>query len=339
MRLPNGYGTVYKLSGNRRRPFVAKVSRDGKQVPIGYYATKEEGLVALAAHNRCPPSVEHVTFAEVYALWSVQHFPRLRSESARVSYRNSYRHAARLHGMVFEQIRLCDLEAVISDVRAAGAGYPTQRKVRTLFSELYAYAVSHDLCVRDYSRYVEIDRPKKQHRKQPFTVRQRNRLWRGVDEMPEARLVLMLIYSGCRIGEFLRIKRADIDLRTRFIRITASKTESGKRLVPIPKRLVPWYADLLNEHKGDYLLCRDDGQPYTYDAFCRDVFRPVMWHFRMKHTPHECRHTLASMLDSADVNRTVIKLILGHSLQGVTERVYTHKTARELLRAIDKVCA
>ena len=136
--------------------------------------------------------------------------------------------------MPFAQVRLCDLETVIGDVRDAGAGYPTQRKVRTLFSELYAYAVSHDLCVRDYSRYVEIDRPKKRHRKQPFTVRQRNRLWRGVDEMPEARLVLMLIYSGCRIGEFLRIKRADVNLRTRFIRITASKTESGKRLVPSP---------------------------------------------------------------------------------------------------------
>lgn len=35
---------------------------------------------------------------------------------------------------------------------------------------------------------------------------------------------------------------------------------------------------------------------------------------------------------------TVIKLILGHSLEGVTERVYTHKSIRELLRAIDKIC-
>lgn len=35
---------------------------------------------------------------------------------------------------------------------------------------------------------------------------------------------------------------------------------------------------------------------------------------------------------------TVIKLILGHSLEGVTERVYTHKSVRELLRAIDRIC-
>lgn len=31
MKLPNGYGTVYKLSGNRRRPYVVKKTIDGKQ--------------------------------------------------------------------------------------------------------------------------------------------------------------------------------------------------------------------------------------------------------------------------------------------------------------------
>lgn len=76
----------------------------------------------------------------------------------------------------------------------------------------------------------------------------------------------------------------------------------------------------------------------AYDSFRRMIFDPVMRHFHMQHTPHETRHTLASMLDSADINRTVIKLILGHSLEGVTERVYTHKTTRELLRAIDRIC-
>jgi len=100
---------------------------------------------------------------------------------------------------------------------------------------------------------------------------------------------------------------------------------------------LPWYEELLHE-SNEYLIHRPDGRTYTYDAFCRHVFRPVMEQFHMKHTPHECRHTLASMLDAADINRTVTRLILGHALQGVTERVYTHKTIRDLLKAIDKVC-
>lgn len=57
----------------------------------------------------------------------------------------------------------------------------------------------------------------------------------------------------------------------------------------------------------------------------------------MHHTPHECRHTLASLLDSAGANDTVIKMILGHARRGVTKAVYTHKTLRELRKAVDNL--
>ena len=38
MKLPNNYGSVYKLSGNRRRPYIAKITigynNKGKQSAI-----------------------------------------------------------------------------------------------------------------------------------------------------------------------------------------------------------------------------------------------------------------------------------------------------------------
>lgn len=55
----------------------------------------------------------------------------------------------------------------------------------------------------------------------------------------------------------------------------------------------------------------------------------------MRHTPHETRHTAASMLDSAGINDTSIKMILGHARKGVTKAVYTHKTLAELRKAVD----
>lgn len=57
----------------------------------------------------------------------------------------------------------------------------------------------------------------------------------------------------------------------------------------------------------------------------------------MHHTPHECRHTFASMLDSAGINDTVCRMLLGHARQGVTKAVYTHKSLRELRKAINKL--
>ena len=55
----------------------------------------------------------------------------------------------------------------------------------------------------------------------------------------------------------------------------------------------------------------------------------------MYHTPHETRHTTASLLDSAGINDTTIKMILGHARKGVTKAVYTHKTLSELRKAVD----
>lgn len=49
MRNPNGYGTVAKLSGNRRRPFIVKkvIGWNNKGHPIydivGYTETREAG--------------------------------------------------------------------------------------------------------------------------------------------------------------------------------------------------------------------------------------------------------------------------------------------------------
>ena len=56
MKLPNNYGSVSKLSGNRRRPYMVRKSLDGNQLVIGYFETKEKALQALADYNRQPAS-------------------------------------------------------------------------------------------------------------------------------------------------------------------------------------------------------------------------------------------------------------------------------------------
>lgn len=51
MRKPNGYGCIKRLSGNRRRPFVFVVSMEGKQKPIGYFATQVEAEIFAPAYR------------------------------------------------------------------------------------------------------------------------------------------------------------------------------------------------------------------------------------------------------------------------------------------------
>lgn len=89
----------------------------------------------------------------------------------------------------------------------------------------------------------------------------------------------------------------------------------------------------MNTH-GEFLIV-DDGNPYSYARYC------VVWNQVMKlihaqkHTTHDCRHTVATLLDNYGANETAKKRILGHSGGDVTERVYTHKNLRQLRKCIE----
>ena len=224
------------------------------------------------------------------------------------------------------QLKYLDLQAAMDDVRKV-AGYSTQKKCRVLMSQLYQFAIKREMATTDYSRYVEIDWHRVVYKKRPFTVREINRLWKQSDD-ETVQDTLILLYTGLRIGEYLALRPQDIKIRERYIDIRRSKTEAGVRRVPISKRILPFLA----ARKRQQVICSAD----TYDAFRRRWDR-TMKQLSMHHTPHECRHTLASLLDSAGVNDTVIKMILGHARRGVTKAVYTHKTLHELRKAVDNL--
>ena len=53
------------------------------------------------------------------------------------------------------------------------------------------------------------------------------------------------------------------------------------------------------------------------------------------HTPHDTRHTVATLLDNAGANENAKRRILGHAGGDVTDRVYTHKSLRQLRKCIE----
>ena len=92
MRNPNGYGTVAKLSGQRRRPYIVKktIGWNDKGYPIydiiGYAETREAGNIMLAEYNRDPWDVDRakITLQQLFDLWKEKKAPKL-GESNRSS--------------------------------------------------------------------------------------------------------------------------------------------------------------------------------------------------------------------------------------------------------------
>lgn len=324
MKLPNGYGTVYKLTGNRRRPWVVKKTIDGRQRPLGYFANREEAFAFLVSVNRMTPGKE-ITFSALYHAWSRRHFEAI-GASSRSAYEISYKHLSPLHSLPFARLTYQQIQSALDSIEAGG--YCTKKKCRVLLSQLFQYAMKNGIVETDLIRFLELPKHVPVYIKRPFNARQIGKLWKSVDTVKGVKDVLILIYTGMRAGEYISLAAGDVNLRQQYINVKKSKTLAGIRKIPIHKKILL----ILAERKAGGKICPCD----NYESF-RRLFDHAIKELNMHHTPHECRHTLATMLDRAGANETAVKMILGHARTGVTKGVYTHKTLADLRKAINKV--
>jgi len=343
LKLPNGFGSISYYGDHRRRPYVCKKYIQGKQKPIGYFATYEDALAYLVAYNKNPSlfNPSEITFSEIFKLWSAEHFPKI-AKSTSANYTAAYKHCEPLYGKKFITLKISDLQAVIRAMSRAKIGYSSQKKCRQLLHNLYTYAVKYEIisASADISKYIDIDKKKIVYPKSPFNTCQLNRVKRLAEsEEPLsqwAKVVVMMVYSGVRPSEMLAVKKCDVKLKQRYFIVRDSKTEAGRnRDVPISRKALPYFQAWMDK-PGKTLITVEDGEALSYHRF-RMRFDNVMKAANCHHTPHECRHTCATMLDNAGANETAVKRILGHASQGVTKGVYTHKSLHELKKAIDMI--
>ena len=323
MKNANGFGSVYKLSGKRSRPWRAVVtagfSPEGKQIrkTLGYYPTKKEAMSALGIYNAVPYSLERLRFEDVYRMWSEEHF-KDKSPATIRTYENSFAHARALHRKVFSNLRTRDLENCI---QAEGVTPSTQHYMKNLFNQMYKYGLRYDFAPRNYALEVHVDAIPETEKRNPFTDEEIEGLWRYIEEDHlEARkecaeMLLVGIYSGWRASELCSFT-LEGDLMKGGV-----KTKSGKdRIVPVH----PLIKDIVKEYNMKYNTFQ-----YRFYAL-RDE---LGW----DHTPHDTRRTFATLASRYGMNENIRKLILGHRNPDLTERVYTTHTVDELRREIAKI--
>ncbi len=121
------------------------------------------------------------------------------------------------------------------------------------------------------------------------------------------------------------------------------KTAAGKnRIVPIHSLIKPLIENRVQEAAtlhSEYLFNDMNGQQGTHMTYnkYRNRFKKAMDRLKMHHSPHETRHTFTTKAKSCHVDEYVLKLILGHAIEDITEKVYTHRTIEQLKAEIEKI--
>jgi hypothetical protein len=155
MKNPNGFGSVHKLSGNRRNPWRARKTigwdENGKQLyqTIGYYKNRQLAIQALADYNENPYDIktDSITFSEVYEKWSEEHFATIVPSAIR-TWKSAYNYCKPIYNVRFKDLRVSHLEETIKN---ADVGSSTKARIKSMFNLLFKYAMKHDICDKDYA--------------------------------------------------------------------------------------------------------------------------------------------------------------------------------------------
>lgn len=265
-----------------------------------------------------------ITLRQLFNEWLPIH-SRSVSKSAIKSYHIAFKHISNIADMPITDIHFQHLQNVINSMHIKGLSYSSCKKVRTLLNQLFNYAIIEDYPITNYALHLNLGPNIPTIRRRVFTRQQINKLW-AIDT-PYSHMILILLYTGLRIGELLNLRKQDINRRSSYLIVSHAKTKAGEgRVIPLHHRIIPLIEQLYID-TNDYLFT------ISYTTF-RKHFMNIMKLLKCKHTIHDTRHTFTSLLDPL-APPNALRSLLGHKQGDITTRVYTHKTIRELRKAIE----
>ena len=324
-RLGNGVGSVYRLSGKRSKPWAARKTTgfNEKGQPkykfIGYYRTKAEAMTALMEYNKSPYSLDKESLKSIYLKFK-EAYAEHHSEKSVGNIDIAWRHLEPIHDKPISTISRRELQEFFDDLQVSEQ---VKQKCRSVLRQVFDCAVRYDIIQPErvaILNYIDISSnvAVKKLNRDRFSDDEIGRIKDIDDNM--AHIILFLIYTGLRAGEFCNLTEDDID-EDMVMHVRASKTEAGIREVPLSDKAL----NLLPlPHFDDYYNLK------YYFTIWRDKHG-------FDRTLHCTRYTTVSLLVSAGVDDRIIKSIVGHKGNDVTSKIYTKITNEDKRIALNKI--
>lgn len=336
MKNPNGYGSVYKLSGRRRRPWAARVTlgfkpENGQPIYkfVCYCKTRAEAMKALALYNGEVVEDNKVTLETVYNEWAIEHSAQMKRF---VQYSSAFKAFTPLYNKPIANLQIRDFEEVGNK---SGKSKGVLNKAKIALSGVYAYAYrkgyidESKASMPKFIKFVDAVVTEAKHQHVSFTHEEVAKLWEHTEEY-NVRIILFMIYTGLRISELANLKCENVHLDEQYFDVIASKTEAGIRKVPIADKILPFAREMMAE--GGTYLTRINSKKSATDYYRSTEFVPTCKRILgVEHMPHDTRHTCATFLAEKCADDRHIHVILGHAQKDVTNSVYAKKLGIDAL--------
>lgn len=288
----------------------------------------------------CGNKQNPVTLAQLYEDWKKVHYRRI-GENGRKGYENSWRILSVLGAKPVISITLDDYQVVMDSI--AYKSCALQQKLRQLISQLCQYAALCKIDQSNYAPFLILDGYKSKSRvifsdseiTRLISFAQTNFDRAGLD----ARIVLILIFTGLRPEELFAIQKTDVHLAEKYITVAGSKTTAGRnRVIPISPLIARYlFLFLFQERECPFLITSPQGCRMNLHNWRKRFFFPLMCRLEInppddphRIVPYCARHTYASLAKRAGVDPGILCKWIGHADPKTTERFYIHETMREM---------
>jgi integrase len=287
-----------------------------------------EVTAKFATGTYIEPSAGRVTVADVFQSW----FPAQSHISAKTAASRRSAWSSRVEpqwgDILVVDVRPATVRAWVASMAAEGAGTPIIENAFGVLRQVLGAAVEDSRIARNPCDGVLL--PKRKHSDRGYlSHKQVVALSAAVKRQGE--VVRLLAYTGLRWGEMAALRVQDFDMLRRRVNVSRSVTESGglvwstpksweRRSVPFPAVLCDELAALMVGKGRDDLVFTDErGGVLRNSNWRARVFRPAVTKCQSADdtfptiTPHDLRHTAASLAVSVGANVKAVQRMLGHA--------------------------
>ena len=371
MRLPNGYGTIKTLTGNRRQPFAAMVNpkltlneETGKSYYtydfLGSFAEKIDAYKAIMSYQENQYDLKNdFTVKELYDVWLPKYImDNNLDDNRRKSYDAVFKYCEPAYNIKVVNFLPAMIEDHIKNAYKIGergneagekiaATYIIKGNIKALYNLLFDYAVFRRIVTENYARTFTINSRKgvdqKSREGRPYTKDELAILWDNSGDI-FIDMTIVQCYSGWRPGEVITLAVNNIDLENRTY-TGGIKTNNGiNRTVPIHPKVLP----IIQKY---YYEAIDIGRPMLFGRTQKfhGSYRYIENSYRnyllkkeselgiLGHVLHDGRHTFSTFAKEYGIEEYARKKFMGHSIKDLTDRVYTHMDIEWFRIEIEKI--
>lgn len=342
MRLPNGFGQISFLKGrNLRNPYRAMITvgKNSTGRPIckvfGYYSSYNDAYAALVEYNKNPYDLDRsITVQELYEKWSEKYFENITPSSKR-TITAAWAYCGSVYSMKAQDIRARHIKGCMDTADSPNI----KSRIKSMFNLMLDYAVEYEIVDKNYARDFKVERVETKDGHHAFTDDEMKILWENIS-IPIVNMIVLNCYTGWRPQELCKMKHSDVNI----IEMTMTggmKTEAGKnRTVPICSKvqsLAKKLETLSNSLNSEWFCCDLDGSELTYDKYHKR-FNKIMKELGIEgHKPHDARKTFITKCKEYNVDEYAIKRMAGHSIDDITEALYTERKLDWLKSEVEKI--